>query len=96
MTCQFPVDDDGNEIEFPDDGSQTPIQMLECKERRELIVLALETMSKKQREAFVLVHLLGYSREQASKKMGMSFDGLRKVLKRAEKSLRLISKEKYL
>ena len=93
-TVPFPVDDEGNEIEFPDDECQSPIQILERQEKRELIANALDTMSKMQREAFVLVHLLGYSRNQASKKMGMSFDSLRKTLKRAEKIFEIYLKKK--
>ena len=95
-TMPFPVDDEGNEIEIPDDECQSPIEILERQEKREFISNALDTMSKMQREAFVLVYLLGYSKKQASRRMGISFDSLRKMLKRAEKIFEIyLKKEKF-
>ena len=94
-TMPFPVDDEGNEIEIPDDECQSPIEILERQEKREFISNALDTMSKMQREAFVLVYLLGYSKKQANRRMGISFDSLRKMLKRAEKIFEIyLKKEK--
>lgn len=94
MTCQFPVDEDGIEIEFPDDESQSPIEIFERKERIEFVFYALDSMSKKQREAFILVHLKGYSQRKASKKMGMCPPGFTKLLQRAEKIFEIYLKKK--
>ena len=94
MTCQFPVDDEGNEIEFSDDESQSPIEIYERKEKIEFIFNALDTMSKMQREAFILVHLKGYSQRKACKKMRIRPPSFAKLLQRAEKIFEIYLKKK--
>ena len=93
-TCRFPVDDDGNEMEFPDDESETPIEVFERKEERALILSVLSGMTKMQRKAFVLVYLEGYSQCQASRLMKVEKGNLAKMLRIAEKKFEINLKRK--
>ena len=93
-TMPFPVDDEGNEIDFPDDESQSPIEILERKEKWELILSALSGMTRMQRKAFVLVYLEGYSQCQACRLMKVEKGNLAKMLRIAEKKFEINLKKK--
>ncbi len=97
MTCQFPVDEEGNEVEFPDP-SKTPNQLFDEAEERRSRVAFIESglwkMPDRQRQAFALVHLEGLTKAEAMRAMNLKWGNFSKRLKKAEKKFEIYLKER--
>lgn len=86
-TCRFPVDEDGNDIDFPDSESTSIVEKIENKEEENVIVDALKKLSTRQREAFCLVHLEGMRPATAARMMGIKQATISEYLSKAEKTI---------
>ena len=97
MYTQFPVDDEGREIDIPDNTPSIADQMieLECKEKiRAIVDETLKKLTPKQREAFIKVHFEDKKSSDASKEMGINKSTFSEHLKKAELSFEKIINKK--
>lgn len=93
----WPVDNHGNEIEFPCEEPTIEERMEEQEERKEkmsIIERILSLMPLKQRIAFALVELEGLSQRQAAKEMKINEASFSKLYRRAKKRFEQILSSK--
>lgn len=71
-TCRFPVDEDGNDVDFPDPDSLCFIDKIADEENKKFVMeRILRELPPRQKEAFCKVYLEGMRPSDAAKSMGI-------------------------
>lgn len=93
----MPVDEEGREVDIPDESPSVLDRMIEEEEannQRAVIDSILAQMSAKQREAYKKVHLEGKSNNEAALEMDIKKNTFSELLKRAEAAFEEIVNQK--